>query len=156
MSPRCAVHPDVVARASACRRCGNFACDGCFGHPLSELCASCAVAEGQHPSDFAVAPRMRAQRQWIRRNPRLAGILYAALGVGLWAMNIAFLFTMERYYVVLFPLGGVMMGLGTGFLLTGRAAVGADWRGQPWWFWGIQVPLIVAGGLAGVGLNFLL
>ena len=156
MSPRCAVHPEAVARASPCRRCGNFACDGCFGHPSSELCADCAIAEGQHVSDFAIDPRMRARRQWIRRHPRTAGALYLGLGTVLVALNVFLIVAMERYYVMLFPMGGVIMGLGAGFLVTGRAAVGADLRGQPWWYWAITGPLAIGGLLAGIGLNFLM
>jgi len=154
MSARCAVHAETIARASNCRRCGNFACDECFGHPQSELCASCAELEGQHPSDFALPERQRKQRQWMRRNPRLAGLAFAAFGFVLVAVNLASIIMADRYYVALFPLGGALMGLGASGVLTGRMGV-ARLKDAPWHYWVISGGLTAVGGLGGLALNFL-
>lgn len=48
-TPHCAVHPEVVARPTPCERCGNFACEPCFGSIDSELCASCRARAAPVP-----------------------------------------------------------------------------------------------------------
>jgi hypothetical protein len=44
--PRCAEHPDRVARSTPCERCGNFTCEACFDDPASEVCKSCRERTG--------------------------------------------------------------------------------------------------------------
>lgn len=58
--PRCATHADRFARA-ACSRCGDFACEACFGEPECDLCPVCA------PRD--VREVERSAKSWMRRHP---------------------------------------------------------------------------------------
>lgn len=153
--PRCATHPERDARAVACSRCGNFACEDCFGDPRSTLCPPCQEAEGFHPSDFQYTEQQQRMRRWMRKNPRLGGLAFVGAGVAFFLLNTAFLVFMERYYVIFYPMAGAFAGLGLSAIVTGRLVVNklAD---APLSYWLVAFTLAIGGMLAGVGLNFLL
>lgn len=112
------------------------------------------MLEGQHPTDFAIPERQRKQRQWMRKNPRLAGLGFLAGGLALVVLNFAMIFMADRYYVMLFPMGGALLGMGASGLLTGRMVV-TRLKDAPWHYWVLAVGLPVAGVIAGVALNFM-
>lgn len=151
----CGEHPDQIARRTPCRRCGSFVCEECFAHPDHDLCPACSEKTGELAADLALPERQRQQRRWMRKNPRLAGLAFMGGGLGLATLNVVMLVAMERYYVIMFPLGGALFGLGLSALLTGRVVV-QRFSDAPLSYW------IVTGGLAGgcmiagFGLNFLL
>lgn len=45
-APRCAIHPEHLARREPCARCGSYACEACFVSPTETLCASCRARVG--------------------------------------------------------------------------------------------------------------
>jgi hypothetical protein len=45
-APRCALHPERVARRTPCARCGGYACEACFVSPDETLCESCRARVG--------------------------------------------------------------------------------------------------------------
>lgn len=69
-------------------------------------------------------------------------------------LNFVAIFVADRYYVILFPLGGAMMGMGASGLLTGRMAV-TRLKDAPWHYWVISVGLPALGAIAGLALNFM-
>lgn len=146
----CAVHPDSTARVTPCRRCGSFACEACFEHPDHDLCRTCSEATGELASDLRLDDRGRRRQRWIRKNPRLAGLAYVAGGVSVIAVNFVLIFAMDRYGVVLFPLGGALIGLGVALVVTGKMAGTGASLGQRIF----ATVLLVAGLLGGIALNF--
>jgi hypothetical protein len=139
----------------ACSRCGNFACEDCFGDPRSTLCPPCQEAEGFHPSDLRFTEQQQRMRRWMRKNPRLGGLAFLLGGVAFFLANTASLWFLERYYVIAYPMAGALAGLGLSAIVTGRLVVNklAD---APLGYWIVSFSLAIGGLLAGIGLNFLL
>ena len=58
-------------------------------------------------------------QQWAAANPRLSGLLMLVMAPVLAGVNILALYTIERWYPVIFPLAGVAAFLGALQVITG-------------------------------------
>lgn len=92
-------------------------------------------------------------RPWMQRHPRLAGVGFILLGAAFVALQLALILTRIGLYVVVFPFGGMLMGLGTGLVITGHAQLDGGFAAAPWWSWAITIPLALAGAAAGVWMD---
>lgn len=116
--PHCAEHPNVEARSTPCERCGNYACEGCFDDPASEVCKSCRERTGigggvpwEHPS-LGFFDRLMGTMQRAITEPRAT---FRAIATGPLAPSFTFfLVTLALGYAPLLlclPVIGLGMGL---------------------------------------------
>jgi hypothetical protein len=112
------------------------------------------VLTGELAADLRVDERTRRHHRAMRKSPRLTGLKMLGMGVGCIALNFALITFMERYYVVLFPLGGAVAGLGLAVLVTGRPMTGSE-KNLPLTYRALAGALFIGGGLAGIALNFM-
>lgn len=154
VSVRCAVHPEIEARAEPCERCGNFGCETCFLHPKNQLCEGCRKITGADASDAALPPAEREALQRARSSPVITALKMLGMGLLLGVGNVVYSLACGRYFPIAFPLAGILLGMALSVLAFtpfGRPQTLAGQRVRGLIF----VCMTLGGLLAGIALSWL-
>ncbi len=139
---KCAVHPELTARPEPCTSCGVAGCAACIPAANAGVCVACA--------ERAVGPS--GASPGLALAPRLIGVAVFLAGGGFITLNRMVIAGTGRTYLILFPLGGMFLGLGLAMALTGRAVLDGPTVTPTTRI--VAYICIGLGTLFGVGLNF--
>lgn len=140
--PRCATHPDKLARPVACARCGNYACESCFSLDNEAYCSACADRVGM-VLPWENASEGNLLRRLFHTWAHLAKSPYEHFGnIGDGDLGSALSFTAT---IAVVSFGSVLL-LCTPLLLLGLVMVGMDAPSDGANL-GLIVPLAIGGAL---------
>ena len=149
---RCALHPDAIAEAGTCSRCGSF------------MCSACAASAFAQPMCHACALRLRGGR-YVSQVPALAiammihGAMVLSLGIFLLVYGLFFAaatydapreLTGPAELIAQLMVSG-MVGIGLLHFLPGVLQIVAGWRARTYRSRGFTIAALGAGLIAMLG-----